>query len=193
MNGISGIIFAAYMSIILHGGNWLLRSSCKSFQQAKIEVVKPGMQSPFKKNAINYTLFYITRNKNSNTVFYDANFKNIGEIDPENPIDVYFINYAEDGRRRDLNYIENALAYGVKIEKTRKNIYKLWLKAFPQRQLSLEFQNDIPVVKCSIAGRMAILSHIHVNARPPLYTHVNYVDVWGVVDGHYIFERVIND
>jgi len=185
-------ILTGCLSIILSFVMPVERPGPDSSPQNKPEVVWPGMQSTLRKKPLNYTLFYITRNKNINTVFYDANFKSKGVIDPENPVDIYFVNYAEDGKRRDLNYIENALAYGIKYEKSGNDRFYIWLKAFPHRQLIMEIQNDKPVVWCTIAGKKAMLTHIHVNARPPLYTHVNYVEIYGMADGQLISEKVLN-
>ncbi len=185
-------ILSGCLSIILSLGLTVKGLGPLESPTNKPQVVWPGMQSTFRKKPLNYTVFYITRNKNINTVFYDVNFISKGVIDPEYPLDIYFVNYAEDGKRRDLNYIENTLAYGIKYEKLGNDRFRIWLKAFPKRLLILEMHNDRPVVWCTIAGKKAVLTHIHVDARPPFYTHVNYVEIYGMADGHLISERVVN-
>jgi len=59
------------------------------------------------------TLFYIQRSTNKNTVMYEVNLLKNNTLDLENPVNVYWIRYAEKGQKRKLNYIEQMLAYGV--------------------------------------------------------------------------------
>jgi hypothetical protein len=59
------------------------------------------------------TLFYIQRSNNANTVIYEANLHN-NTFNPKEPVQVYWIRYAEQGQKRALNFIERTVAYGVK-------------------------------------------------------------------------------
>lgn len=154
----------------------------------------PGMQSPFRLNPLNRTLFYIQRNKNANTVFYDANFKSVGQLDIDEPIDVYYIHYAKDGKRSELSLLERSIAYGYHFEQTGPNRFQIKLKAFPGRKLELTLEQGQPRLYAQVSGQKALLTHIYVNARPPLYTSVVYVDIWGtsVMDGHVLYERIYN-
>ncbi len=67
---------------------------------------------PVKSNS----LFYLQRNKNSNTVMYEANLTPDGKLDPKKPVSVYWIRYTEGGVIKELNWIQRWLAYGVDFE-----------------------------------------------------------------------------
>jgi hypothetical protein len=58
-------------------------------------------------------LFYLQRSKNANTIVYAANMTASGQIDPKNPVEVFWRVFDEDGRRHGLNFIERTLAYGA--------------------------------------------------------------------------------
>ena len=88
---------------------------------------------------IDNLLFYIQRNHNANTIVYVANFDEEGNLNPKKPIDVFWIRYAENGKRMKLRFIEKWFVYGVTCEKTNnhydyrmklaaKGSIKFWLK-----------------------------------------------------------------
>src|ERR1700761_5181233 len=51
-------------------------------------------------------LFYIQRTPNTNTIGYDLNLENNGKPTAEEPVKGYWIRYAENGQKEDLNYIQ---------------------------------------------------------------------------------------
>lgn len=51
-------------------------------------------------------LFYIQRDPNTNTLIYELNTNDAGELDTDNPLHVYWIRYAEKGQREELSYIQ---------------------------------------------------------------------------------------
>ena len=156
----------------------------------------PGMQSPFKLQSINHTLFYIQRNKNANTVFYDARFTKPGKLDDESPVDVYYIHYASDGKRDELNYLERTLAYGYTFTKDGANHYTIKLRAFPKRTVDLKIPpgSGVPVAYTVINGKRAILTNLYVEAKPSMYTSVVWVDLFGTdpETGKPVKERIYN-
>lgn len=142
----------------------------------------------------NQTLFYIERNKNANTVFYDANFIRPGVLDPDKPIDVYYILYAVDGKRQNLSMVERMLAYGYDAEQTSDNKFKIKLKAFPKRpiELSVDKQGKAQAF-IRIKGDRCRLQRIYVKAKPSLYTSVEYVELLGESSDHAtpLIEKVV--
>lgn len=58
-------------------------------------------------------LFYIEKNGNANTVFYDINLDVNGLINTEKPVDVYWKLFDEDDRRSEMSFIERKLAFGL--------------------------------------------------------------------------------
>lgn len=154
---------------------------------------RPGFQSPHKLQSSNYTLFYVERNKNANAVIYDANILKDGNLDANMPLDVYYIHYATDGGRCNLNYIEKKLAYGYKFEAIKHNTYAIKLVALPERKLTLVKQGkEAPTLTGTIAGKPCYLLRVYVYAKPSLYTDVLYVDLFGkrMSDGELVHERI---
>jgi len=142
----------------------------------------------------NKTLFYIERNKNANTVFYDVNFDKPGQINEDHPIDVYYILYAVDSRRQNLSMIERLLAYGYDSEMTEHNRFKIRLKAFPSRPiiLTVDKNNEIHA-EMKINGQRAQLERIYVKAKPQFYTTVEYVELLGTASesGEKVYEKIV--
>jgi len=166
-------------------------------QQNKPPAPSPGMQSPYKSRSLNHTVFYIQRNKNANTVFYDARFDKSGRLDADSPIDVYYIQYAVDGKRTELNYLERTLAYGYTSTQVAPNHYKIKLRAFPDRPVELLITpgSVVPVAYTLINGKKSILTNLFVEAKPSLYTSVKWVDLFGQdpETGKPVKERISNN
>jgi len=57
-------------------------------------------------------LFYLQRSTNANTVVYSANMTGLGQVDPKNPLDIFWRRY-QDGQRSPLTFVERTLAYGA--------------------------------------------------------------------------------
>lgn len=70
-------------------------------------------------------LFYLQRDPNTNTVIYELNLKADGNVDPERPINVYWMRYAEKGQKEDLSYVQKKFAYGVQSKAIGNNEYEI--------------------------------------------------------------------
>ena len=66
-------------------------------------------------------LFYLQRTMNKNTIIYELNLKEDGELNENEPIKIYWINYAGKGDRESLNYIQRKYAYGLEISESDKS------------------------------------------------------------------------
>lgn len=77
----------------------------------ELDAMPPPTASPTAPNDPNQ-LFYLQRSTNSNTIVYAANLLKSGQLDPKNPLDIFWRRYTEDGGRKGLNFIERTLAYG---------------------------------------------------------------------------------
>jgi hypothetical protein len=69
---------------------------------------------PFSGDRETRHLFTIQRSKNVNIVQYDAQLTPAGKLDPKEPVIAYWIMLAEDGRKKELMWIEKEMAYGFK-------------------------------------------------------------------------------
>ena len=108
-------------------------------------------------------LFYLQRDPDENTVVYQLNTQN-DKIDQTNPIDVYWIRYAEGGTRKNLSFVQRTMAYGINSKELENGDFELQLaayKALPLRLTYLKSQKK-HVVLTKINGRPAILDRIFV-------------------------------
>ncbi len=144
---------------------------------------------------MNQRLFVIERNMNKNTVCYDANILKNGTLDVENPIDAYWMDYATDGKRSEINYIQRRMAYGFSFEKTALGNIYVTLKAFNKRKILVSIDskgNSHALIK--INGVDANLTKIFVTAKPKMYTTVQFLELYGndIKTGKALYEKIIN-
>lgn len=141
-------------------------------------------------------LFYIQRNHNRNTIIYNANFDNEGNLIEDKPIDVYWIRYEEDGRRMELREIEKLFAYGVKSSKieTEKNQYKIKLVADDKRDLTLIQKEPFKaVVNTLINNKSSQLIHLYIFAdNSGFWPKVKYIELYGKdsISGEHYYEKI---
>jgi len=141
-------------------------------------------------------LFYIQRSSNVNTIVYDARLNAKGAFDEDSPIDVYWLRYQEDGRRKELSWIQRVLAYGVDTEKIdgQTDALQAWVVSYKKRKLRLGFdKNRKPYASLLINNQLAKLDHVYVqiegsNLRPK----VLYVEVFGrdFYTGENVYEKI---
>ncbi|MFO1248232.1 MAG: DUF4833 domain-containing protein [Alphaproteobacteria bacterium] len=95
----------------------------------KVPVLRPEFKTPDEPNQ----LFYVQRSPNSNTVIYAAVPDSQG-----NPQDVeaFWRKFNIDGSKQGLNFIERAMAYGVRVQKGKSPI-TFTIAALPERKLTL--------------------------------------------------------
>ncbi|MFN8142902.1 MAG: DUF4833 domain-containing protein [Bacteroidia bacterium] len=59
------------------------------------------------------SLFYLQRSKNTNAIVYEVNVLPSGKIDADNPLKIYWMQYATDSSMAELNYVQRRYAYGI--------------------------------------------------------------------------------
>jgi hypothetical protein len=127
------------------------------------------------------TLFYIQRSSNANTVMYEANRKTNTALNPENPVQVYWLRYAEKGQRQGLNYIERTMAYGVRCEKEKDGKYIMRFLASRKKwaEILLDKQGQARALMM-INKKMSMLHKIFVQvADTGLLPKVQYIEFYG--------------
>jgi phosphatidylglycerophosphate synthase len=75
-------------------------------------------------------LFYLQRDPNTNTVIYQLNIDKSGQLDDDEPINVFWIRYDEQSQRKDLNFIQRKFAYGLSAKKIAPNKFELKFAAY---------------------------------------------------------------
>jgi hypothetical protein len=152
------------------------------------ETKKPSSAPTTKKTAAptaarkkNRSLFIIERSKNVNVVHYDARVTSDGKLDPREPVIAYWIMRAEDGRREELNWMENEKGYGFDIKPDPSvNGYKMTLMAAPQQQITVKKAGNAIRAEVAINGRTAVLEKIYINASDGLTgPKVRYIMLYG--------------
>jgi len=126
-------------------------------------------------------LFIIERSKNANVVHYDARLTADGKLDPKEPVIVYWVMLAEDGRRKELSWIEKKKAYGFEIEPDPSvKGYKMTLVADPQRPITVKQERDAVRAEGVIDGRPAVLEKMYIKASDGLTgPKVEYLELYG--------------
>ena len=100
--------------------------------------------------------FVVYRNKNKNVVVYAARRLEDGTLDPENPLDVYWIMFEQEGApREELNLIERNTAYGtiVKPREGHPGEYEVTLTSLKDRVIYLSIVDGKPVGRGCINGQ----------------------------------------
>ncbi|MEJ7664652.1 MAG: DUF4833 domain-containing protein [Hymenobacter sp.] len=82
-------------------------------------------------------MFYLQRDPNTNTIVYQLNVNEAGQLDKEEPINIFWLRYQEQGQRKPLNFIQRRFAYGFTSKKLGPNKYELKFAAYGKLPLYL--------------------------------------------------------
>lgn len=138
-------------------------------------------------------LFLIERSKNRNIVRYDLRLAKSGFYDARQPLDVYWLMLAEDGRREELSVLERQ-AYGFELLPNAKPTeLGVRLVAVKDRPLMVRGGNGAYRAELPIRGTPAYLERIFVATREgPLFPSVIYIELHGrsLRDGQAVVERI---
>ena len=108
-------------------------------------------------------LFVVERSTNQNVVHYDAQIAENGELDPREPVVVYWVMAAKDGHRQALTFLEKIKAYGITVEPdSAPHSFRIALAAYRQRPIAVCREGDRFRAEAVIEGRRAYLKRIYV-------------------------------
>lgn len=110
-------------------------------------------------------LFYIHKNTNPNAVVYALKIDANNKINSQDPIEVFWRRYQEDGRRKKLAWLEKTFAFDFKVKplKGKENTYNFSLIAMKDKKLyATQNKKGEPVVFMTISGKTAILERIYL-------------------------------
>ncbi|WP_298352444.1 DUF4833 domain-containing protein [Runella sp.] len=141
-------------------------------------------------------LFYIQRSNDANTVMYEANLRSDKKLNPETPLNVYWIRYAERGQREDLSALQWQLAYGYKHRDlgTAANDVEINLNAFKKRPIFVENHEGKLMAFTQINGEKAALQKVFVQlASNGLIPKVHYIELFGFdyAQEKAVYERIL--
>lgn len=110
-------------------------------------------------------LFYIHKNTNPNAVVYALKLDANKKINTEEPIEVFWRRYQEDGRRKKLGWLEKTFAFDFKVKPVsgKSNTYSFSLVAMKNKKLyATQNKKGEPIVFMNISGKTAILEKIYL-------------------------------
>ncbi|MCX5683455.1 MAG: DUF4833 domain-containing protein [Planctomycetota bacterium] len=173
----------------------LLAAGCAQDQTRPPLTTEQNKAAPNRAPAETHPLFIIERSKNANTVHYDARLTADGNLDPKEPVIAYYVMLAEDGRRKELNGIEKALAYGfdIKPDPTVSG-YRMTMVAAPERAITVKKAGSAVRAELVIDGRPSVLEKMYINASDgPFLPEVHYIELYGkdLQTGEDRFEKVL--
>ncbi len=124
-------------------------------------------------------LFYIERNLNHNTVIYEANFDENGQLHKRMPIKAHWIMFEKNGESEQLNYAEQRMAYGVKCTADKKaaHNYRVKLVADESREFTLEQTAPFKAqITTAIKGEQVQLTRLYIQAdNSSFWPAIDYV------------------
>jgi hypothetical protein len=140
-------------------------------------------------------LFYIQRDPNSNTICYQLNVDERGQLREKDPIHAFWIRYTDGGIRRELNYIQKKFAYGISSKSTGNRNYELRSVAYSKLPLYLRRDNRNEYhVYANIDKRECILSRVFIRIDGGTFWSPNvlYIELKGVdpVTGKTVVQRI---
>lgn len=157
----------------------------------QIPRVRPEYRVPDDPNM----LFYVERSSNSNTVVYAANLDAHGAIDAKSPIAAFWRWFNVDGHKKDLNFFERMMAYGVQMNPPVHNGQVTFkIAALPERTLTLDMDSDgHREVLIQIGGHAVKLAYVYLQVVDGIVPSVPALDIFGIdkTSGKAIQEHMI--
>ncbi len=128
-----------------------------------------------------HLVFFIQSNQNVNTVVYEVKTVLDGRIDQTQPLKVYWHKFTNNGEIKQLNFIQNKLAYGYTFKLINENTVEFQLVSYDKIvfYLTKTMENTFGVFT-KINGDMAKVNNIYVYADDfGLFPDVQYIELYG--------------
>jgi len=127
-------------------------------------------------------LFYVQRTPNANTIVYELNSDKEGKLNPDNPIHVYWLKYAERGQKEELNYIQRKFAYGLVSRAINNDQYDIRFVSYKKFPLTLMRAGDGKYhIFATVDQKQIILNRIFIKIEGGSFwlPNVVYVELKG--------------
>ena len=112
-------------------------------------------------------LFYMQRNKNENTIVYEANRDANGKLNIEEPVHIYWLRWAYEGDSTELNWVEKNIAFGCQIldKDLTNNSFQLSHVSLEHINFNLSIDSTGQAIAIAkIADKKARLTSLYVQA-----------------------------
>ena len=144
-------------------------------------------------------LFYVQRTININTLVYEINTDDKGQINTTDPIKINWVNYATNGSKEGLNYIQRKYAYGLetKLTDAEKKSFVFNFVSYRKKQLylmksALDNRYDVFV---EINHKLVILNSVFIQIEGGSFwvPKIKYIEITGkdVSKNEDVVERII--
>ncbi|MEP7256912.1 MAG: DUF4833 domain-containing protein [Flavitalea sp.] len=138
-------------------------------------------------------LFYLQRTQNTNTIVYELQYNN-GILNEEEPVNVYWLRYAEKGQREGLSFIQRKFAYGIKVKFLSKDKYQVQSVAYKKLIMHLmKGDSGMYHIYVTINQRPSVLSRIFIKINGGSFwsPNIEYIELRGIdtVTGKELIER----
>ena len=149
----------------------------------ELDAMPPPTASSIAPNDPNQ-LFYLQRSSNSNTIVYAANLTKPGQIDRNNPLDIFWRRYTEDGRREGLSFMQRTLAYGSspKAVVGHPDEFDASVVSLPELKFHIAINAEgNPEATVQMGGRLARLVSAYVKVdESGLIPKLVFLDIYGI-------------
>lgn len=141
-------------------------------------------------------LFYLQRDPNTNTIIYELNLKDDGDVNEDEPVKVYWIRYADKGSKEDLSYVQRKFAYGIQSKALGNDEYELRFISHKKLPLTLKKSSTDKKyhVYINANDKRIMLDRIFVRIEGGSYwiPNVKYVELTGtnIKTSSQIVERI---
>ena len=167
-----------------------------SFQNAPIINAKT---TPPRPDEMKNILFYIQRSINTSAIIYEPNIDEKQDLKTNEPIKIYWINYASDGSIEPLNYIQKKYAYGldIKVADVEKKSFCFNFVSYKKKLIYLikSSANNKYSAFIEMGGRIVILKKIFIQIDGGSFwlPKIRYIEINGrdLSKNEDVFEKII--
>ncbi len=126
-------------------------------------------------------LFYIEKNDNTNTAFYDINLDENGLIDSKKPVDFYWKLFDEDDRRSEMSFIERKLAFGIsEIKEIDPGRHYSIRVASMDRNIEVKYYDNCSWAEMVIDGDISRVERVMLKIKKSIpFVTLVYMDMYG--------------
>jgi len=117
-----------------------------------------------------------------------------GTVNPEKPLNVYWIMFENNGEKKNLNFLQRKLAYGYHVTKSDGYEFEIQLVSYKKRRIfiALDDQGEYKAYML-INGTTAVLKNIFVYANESgAFPSVEYVEMFGEneLEDKVVYEKI---
>lgn len=154
--------------------------------------VRPDYAVPDEPNLLGYIQLSFSRD----TVVYVGHTDGNGGFDPDEPVEIFWRRFSDNGHRDSLNFLERNVLFGVSLDPVDggSDAYRGHFVIYPSRKGILRVnENGRPEAITEIGGRKARLIYAYVDVDiSGLIPRFNHADIFGLdlKSGKVIHERI---